>query len=197
MRVGCYPGTFDPLTIAHLAIAQAAAEQCGLDRIDFVLSQIALGKEDRADHLDARVAAANAALNSSDTGPSRHVITTQHQLLADIAAGYDVLILGGDKWEQIQQLHWYGDSAEERDATMARLPKIAVAPRSPHPTPLHRPPNLVVLTLPDGLDWSAISSTAVRAGAHHWMATRTRPTQASSFQDTTPPNHDSAKPRQQ
>ena len=32
MTVGAYPGTFNPPTVAHLAIAEAARRQGGLDR---------------------------------------------------------------------------------------------------------------------------------------------------------------------
>ena len=48
-RRGVYPGSFDPPTIAHVAIAEAALLQAGLDRLDFAISRIALGKEERTD----------------------------------------------------------------------------------------------------------------------------------------------------
>ena len=38
-----YPGSFDPLTIAHLAIAETAWSTHSLDRVDLVISQVALG----------------------------------------------------------------------------------------------------------------------------------------------------------
>jgi nicotinic acid mononucleotide adenylyltransferase len=44
LRTGAYPGTFDPPTLAHLAIAEAAVRQCRLDRVDLVLSLDPLGK---------------------------------------------------------------------------------------------------------------------------------------------------------
>jgi len=37
MAVGCYPGSFNPPTIAHLAVADAARRQAGLDSVDLVL----------------------------------------------------------------------------------------------------------------------------------------------------------------
>lgn len=42
--IGCYPGSFDPLTIGHLAVAEAALVHCALDRLDLVLSEDPLGK---------------------------------------------------------------------------------------------------------------------------------------------------------
>jgi nicotinic acid mononucleotide adenylyltransferase len=55
VRRGAYPGTFDPPTVAHLAIAEAARSQCGLDRVDFIVNRSPLGKVDTRP-LDARVA---------------------------------------------------------------------------------------------------------------------------------------------
>src|SRR6185436_14384082 len=43
-RRGAYPGTFNPPTVAHLAVALAARSQCGLDRVELVLSEVPLGK---------------------------------------------------------------------------------------------------------------------------------------------------------
>ncbi|MBO0731843.1 MAG: hypothetical protein J2P57_21470 [Acidimicrobiaceae bacterium] len=48
MTVGAYPGSFNPPTVAHLAIADAARRVMGLERVDFVVSRVALGKEDVA-----------------------------------------------------------------------------------------------------------------------------------------------------
>ena len=59
--VGCYPGSFDPPTVAHLAVAEAARTHAGLDRLDLVLSRQALGKEGvERSPVEARVAALGA-----------------------------------------------------------------------------------------------------------------------------------------
>ena len=42
-RIGVYPGSFDPPTIAHVHLAERAIEQCGLDRLDLVISVVTLG----------------------------------------------------------------------------------------------------------------------------------------------------------
>ena len=44
-RIGAYPGSFNPPTIAHVAIADAARRQRHLDRVDLVLSRVPLAKE--------------------------------------------------------------------------------------------------------------------------------------------------------
>ena len=58
---GVFPGSFDPLTVAHMAIADAAVSHFGLDRLDLVISRLALAK-DHAGHVpvEERVAAIDA-----------------------------------------------------------------------------------------------------------------------------------------
>lgn len=161
VAVGAYPGSFDPPTVAHLAIARAAVERCGLDRVDLVLSESALGKEgahavDLADRVEVlrAVAATRVWLG---------VVVTPARLLADIAEGYDVVVMGADKWAQVVDPSWYGGSSAARDAAVARLPVVAVAARPGHPLPD------AVVNLDVDPDHGEVSSTAVRSGAHHWL----------------------------
>lgn len=159
-RAGVYPGSFNPPTVAHLAIAEAACRQRGLDRVDLAVSVAALDKEHvtlpllehRIEVLE-RTAASRAWLG---------VLVTEAQLIADIAAGYDLVVMGADKWHQVLDPRYYGDSPGARDAAFARLPEVAVAPRPPLEIPPER-----ALVLPDEL--GAVSSSAVRDGAHRWM----------------------------
>ncbi len=121
-----FPGSFNPPTVAHLAIAQAAVTQLALDRLDLSLSRVALAKEGVtrppfADRVEV-VAASVAEVAKVE------VRVTEAQLIAEIARDYDVVVLGADKWSQIQQEHWYG-SPQARDAVMATLPRLAVFPR--------------------------------------------------------------------
>jgi hypothetical protein len=159
-RRGVYPGSFNPPTVAHLAIAEAARRQFALDRVDLVLSRRALGKEDverpllrhRLEVLESVAARL----------PWLGVALTDAQLLADMAAGYDVLILGADKWHQVLDPRFYGDSDTERDRAVARLPRLAIAPRPPLEVPdEHR------LEVPD--ERASMSSTRARAGAAELM----------------------------
>ena len=48
-RIGVYPGSFNPPTLAHLAIARAALAAHRLDRVDLSVSRTALAKE-HVDH---------------------------------------------------------------------------------------------------------------------------------------------------
>lgn len=127
-----YPGSFNPPTIAHVAIAQTAIEQCHLQSVTFAVSQQALAKEavdatDRprmADRLTVltEMAAAHDGFE---------VLLTPKQLIVDIAEGFDVVILGADKWLQIQDPVFYDDDVAKRDQALSRLPEVALVPRPP------------------------------------------------------------------
>lgn len=158
-RIGAYPGSFNPPTIAHVAIADAARRQRRLDRVDLVLSRVPLAKE----HVELPLFEHRVAVlgQLSRRLPWLAVRVTDSQLLADIAEGYDVVVMGADKWAQINDVSWYGDAAE-RDRALARLPEPAVVPRPPHDVPeRHR------LDVDEAL--AAVSSTAARAGAAELM----------------------------
>jgi nicotinate-nucleotide adenylyltransferase len=153
--IGCYPGTFNPPTVAHLAVAEAAVRQAGLDRLDLVLSRVALGKEALAHPTvdERRAVLAEVAA----TRPWLGVAVTEARLIADVAAGYDVVVMGADKWAQVLDPAWYGGSAAARDAALARLPRALVAPRAGV-----FPEGAELLMLAD--DLHAVSASDVRAG---------------------------------
>jgi hypothetical protein len=90
------------------------------------------------------------------------VLVTDAQLLVDIGRGYDLLIVGADKWHQIQDPSFYAGSTSRRDAAMADLPPLAVVPRGADPVPAD-----LVLAVGDRID--GVSSTAARGGARHQM----------------------------
>jgi hypothetical protein len=171
-RIGVYPGSFDPPTIAHVHLAEQAIEQCGLTRLDLVISVVTLGKtDDRLSPLADRLAELHRL---ADANPALGVRTTEHSLLADVAADYDLVVMGADKWAQVLDPSWYG-GIEARDSALGRLPRIALAPRPPWPMPGDDPSAAV----PDGLDvvildvdesHGPVSATEVRAGRHEWRA---------------------------
>ena len=90
------------------------------------------------------------------------VVVTERQLLVDIAEGYDVLVLGADKWAQVVDVTFYDDAAH-RDAAVAALPHLAVAPRLGFPVPGHD-----VTLLP--VDMHHVSATAARRGLRSFLA---------------------------
>ena len=85
------------------------------------------------------------------------VRVTDSQLLADIAVGYDLLVMGADKWHQIQDPIFYGGDAALRDSALARLPELAIVPREPFEAPPTQE-----LRLPQNMN--SVSSSAARDG---------------------------------
>lgn len=161
MAVGVYPGSFDPLTIAHLAVADAAVHHLGLDRLDLAISRSALGKEHLdADSIPRRVAGIRAAAGER---PWLTVVVVEARLIVEVAADYDAVVMGADKWAQVTDPTWYGGDPERRDAAVAALPRVAVAPRVGHDVPDD-------LRLPVPAGFEDVSAAAVRAGRLEWAA---------------------------
>jgi predicted RNA-binding protein with PIN domain/nicotinic acid mononucleotide adenylyltransferase len=162
---GVYPGSFDPLTIAHLAIGEAAVHQAPLDHLDLALSRSALGKEIGA-HLPlaARVATIERAARAR---PWLGATVTDDQLITDIARGYDTVVMGADKWAQVRDPAWYGGDVSARDAAVAALPRVLVVPR-----PGFAVEDAKRLDIDDEL--THVSSTRARAGEHHLVAPEAR-----------------------
>ena len=163
-RRGVYPGSFNPPTVGHLCIIEAALAQHELDSLDLLISRRTINKEsvdrpllaDRVDVLTASVA------HLERVG----VVVSDLQLIADIAAGYDVVVMGADKWHQVNDSRFYDDGAA-RDAAIARLPALAIAPRGDHPVPSQA---LLHVGEPIG----QISSSTARAGARGQMTAAAR-----------------------
>ena len=175
VRRGVFPGSFDPLTVAHVAVADAAVEALRLDRLELSISRDALGKPHLDATLEDRVADLRTAVSDQ---PGWGVIVTTAQLLADVAEGFDAVVLGADKLAQLLDPAWYGtDPAQQvaaRDAALLRLPTVAVAPRAGQSLDglVELAGSLgvevTVLTVPDHLH--GVSASAVRAGRHDWRA---------------------------
>ncbi|MCU1380785.1 MAG: hypothetical protein JWN29_3768 [Acidimicrobiales bacterium] len=153
--VAAYPGTFDPPTIAHLAVAEAAWQACGVDRVELVLSLDPIGKAG-ATSLTERVASLEALVAGR---PWLSVAVSEHRLIADVAADYDVVIMGADKWAQVLDPSFH-PSEEAWRASMAQLPRVAVARRGDEPIE----GDVLILDV----DLADVSSTAVRDGHHLW-----------------------------
>jgi len=163
---GVYPGSFDPPTIAHVAIAEAAVRVGALDRLDLALSHVALGKDASAQRpLRARVAMVERLTHAR---PWLKVVVTEAQLITDIAAGYDVVVMGADKWAQVNDPAWYNGSTAARDVAIARFSRVLVAPR-----PGFEIVGADTLDLPEHL--AEVSSTAARGGHTNLIAPECRP----------------------
>jgi nicotinate-nucleotide adenylyltransferase len=161
VSVGGFPGTFNPPTVAHLAVAEAAWRQCSLDRVELVVSRRALGKDDPPGPSFAHRLAVLEQVVA--TRPWLGLEVTEARLIADVAAGYDAVVLGADKWAQVMDPEWYDGSRQARDDALRRLPRVVVAPRGDFPPP----PSATLLDV-ESLHLS-VSSTAARLGRLEWM----------------------------
>jgi nicotinate-nucleotide adenylyltransferase len=122
-RVGVYGGTFDPIHVAHLAVAVQAMHQLALDRVLFVVANVPwqkaqLRKVSDAEDRFAMVAAAvsgHAGLEASriemDRGGESYTADTLVELSSPIRDLF--LIIGSDlvndlptwrRWEEIAPL---------------------------------------------------------------------------------------------
>jgi len=166
VRRGVFPGSFNPVTVAHLTVAQAAVEQCALERVDLVISHQPLGKapQDLAG-IEHRLAVLG---HLAATRPWLGVTRSDDRLLVDLACGYDVLVLGADKLAQLLDPTWYG-SVAARDAAIARLPTVAVAPRAGSPLPDPAPPGLRLVVLDTDPAHLVVSASGVRDGRIEWV----------------------------
>lgn len=158
-----FPGSFDPLTVAHLAVADAVRDRPGVARVDLVLSRQALAKEGRA-HRPVEDRAAHIESHAT-ARPWLGAVVTDAQLLVDIAVGYDLLVVGADKWHQLHDSRFYGDSLDARDDALSRLPPLLVVPRAGIALPESE---VEILRIEE--HHRHVSSTAVRRGRDDWRA---------------------------
>ena len=153
LRRGVFPGSFNPPTRAHVAISEAARDQHCLDELVWSVSRVALAKEDvQRPSLEDRVDVLNEVASRLDW---LEIVVTDVQLLSDIAAGFDVIVMGADKWHQIHDPVFYGNDPASRDASITSLPEVAIAARPPQDCPAH-----LLLDLPDWV--GQVSSTLAR-----------------------------------
>jgi nicotinamide mononucleotide adenylyltransferase len=161
---GVYPGSFNPPTIGHLAIIEAAIAQHALASLDLVVSRRALvkGIVERPTLAD-RVAVLRESVARYDIVG---VVVTDLQLIADIADDYDLVVMGADKWRQVNNVAFY-ESTFHRGECLARLPRLAIAARGDDPVP-----DEARLNLPDHI--GEVSSSGARSGALEWMTPAAR-----------------------
>ena len=124
-----------------------------LNELVWSVSRVALAKEDvQRPRLADRLEVLEQVAADLDW---LEIAVTDAQLLADISAGFDVIVMGADKWHQIHDPVFYGDDPSRRDTAIAALPTVAIAARPPFDCPAE-----LALDLPD---WVAVvSSTAAR-----------------------------------
>ena len=157
-RTGAYPGSFDPPTVAHLAVVDAVvARPVSSGSISSSLATRSARGPRHATLADRITVLEQVAEGRTGLG----VRVTDARLIADVVDGYDVVVMGADKWAQVVDPTWYG-SIHARDAALARLPEVYVVPRAGE-----RPSGVTLLDV-DG-EVAEVSSTLARAGQLHLM----------------------------
>ena len=134
-RIGLFAGTFNPLTLAHTALVEAASTRGGIDRVLWTLALASIDKESvaRATIVDRLV----QLLASVAVSPSHSVMVVNRGLYVDevdIAQSHLtgepelVVLVGYDKIVQIFDPRYYSDRSRELDDLFGRA-RFLVAPR--------------------------------------------------------------------
>ena len=142
MRIGILGGTFDPIHLGHLAIAEAARDALGLERVLFLPAGSPPHKPAGVDAPAAdRVAMVELAIAGHPgfelsrievdrPGPSYTVDTVERIAAAERAAGREpdlVLILSVETLAELPEWH--------EPARLLAACRVAVVPRPGHPPP--------------------------------------------------------------
>jgi nicotinate-nucleotide adenylyltransferase len=132
MRIGVFGGAFDPPHAAHAALAKAAAQQRGLDRVLWVPTFTPPHKDAPAAPFAHRLGMA-AALAAGDAvsrvsgieaslPPPSYTLRTLRALKAQEGPGHEwELILGADNWAGFPR--WHDPAGVLAEATLAVYPR--------------------------------------------------------------------------
>lgn len=131
-RVGLFGGTFDPIHLGHLILAELAHDALGLDRVEFVVSNDPPHKPDYS-VTPARVRVAMVTLAIEDVsyfslntveldriGPS-YTVDTLEQLSATRPGDEFTFVIGGDSLRDLPTWH--------RPEDLLRMARLAVIDR--------------------------------------------------------------------
>jgi hypothetical protein len=180
-----YPGSFDPPTVAHLAIAHAARDHLDASAVHWIVSRAALGKADAtAPTFDDRIAVLREVATEHRW---LEIHVTNARFIADVADGYDAVVLGADKWRQVIDPSWY-DSADECEHFRQRLPRVLVVPRAND-----RPLGVELLDVASS--YRSVSSTAARAGTREFMVDAAQRFDIATGAWTDPDRYRSSRPQ--
>ena len=167
-RIGIFGGSFDPPHLAHVALAQAAVAQLGLDELRIFPTGQAWHKARALSPAADRLAMAQQAFGQVDRavvdgrelrrdGPT-YTVDTLRELRAENPGAELLLVIGAD---QAESLPGWRDSGE-----LTRLATICIAARA-RPTPAAAPfdPEKLpgVRWLPVELPPMPVSATEIRA----------------------------------
>lgn len=172
------PGAFNPLTLAHLALAESAIQASGSNVLYFVLSTATINKEqtERASLIDRLLLLGLVAQREGFLGTlvtNRGLYVEQAEAATTIFQGAKDLrfVVGFDKIAQIFDPRYYSDKEVALKRLFA-LAQLLVAPRGSHEAsdvvtlmqqPENQPFQSAVHLLPLPTDVRDISSSQIRA----------------------------------
>lgn len=137
MRIGVMGGTFDPVHIAHLVLAQQALEQLGLDKVLFIPAGDPWRKSDRDPTLAVhRLAMTRLAVEDNESfevddmevrrqGPTYTIETLTHLRNRYDADDELFLLLGEDALADLPNWHEPEGIAEAATIVVAARPDVA------------------------------------------------------------------------
>lgn len=153
MRLGVFGGSFDPVHLGHLFLAECCRDACALDRVLFVPAKISPHKQDRqpADS-KTRVEMLKLAIGGHpafevstleiDRGGVSYTVDTLTEILQQRPGAELFFLMGGDSLSQFQKWH--------RPDRICQLATLVVVNRRGNP-----PPDLSILsqvTTPDRIE---------------------------------------------
>jgi len=120
-RVGVFGGSFDPIHLGHLILAEAALEELQLERIIFIPAALSPFKTERPPSAsnESRLAMLREAIASEDRfsvddrelhreGPS-YTIDTVRELLGDYPGVRFIYLIGADNLKDLPRWHEIGE----------------------------------------------------------------------------------------
>jgi cytidyltransferase-like protein len=123
-RVALFPGSFDPPTVGHVALAEAAAREVDLVLLVYATAPLPKGPGasppllDEPSRIEALSRLARARPSLMAAVASHGLLVDQVEAVGDALPGSRiVLAVGSDKFLQVLDPAWY----EDRDAAMRRL----------------------------------------------------------------------------
>ncbi len=162
MTVAAFPGSYHPITVAHLAVARAALRVA--DEVVFVMPEKFPHKEYGQVGLMERMALVRQAVQDE---PRFSVAVTSGGLFIDVArecrTAYGpeaeiYLLCGADAAERI--VNWDYGSQESFERMLDEFQMLVAARGSSYEPPKHLAARIHALPMAE--DWSAVSATEVR-----------------------------------
>jgi nicotinate (nicotinamide) nucleotide adenylyltransferase len=163
-RLGIFPGTFNPPTLAHLAVAAAARDQYRLDQVVFLLPTEFPHKSYTGASFDDRIAmlqdaAGNEATFAIASSGRGLFIDIAREFRAQCGPGTELFLLcGKDAAERI--VHWDYEAGPTFAEQLDEYRLLVASRRGEYGAPLQYRDKILPIDLP--VSWGDCSASQVR-----------------------------------